>query len=57
MPELEPTDSVIAFARVGDLNGDDVDDLLVQAMDDNLGGQLSFQYTGSETGFKYAQRL
>lgn len=56
-PTLEPTDSIVGFSRTGDLNGDGYDDVVVQAMDDTLGGELSFEYMGSSAGFSYRQRL
>ncbi len=56
-PGLEHLDGVNWFVPIGDTNGDGYDDLLVHATDDNLGGDLWFEYTGSATGFTYKTDL
>jgi len=56
VPGLEQTAGVGGFSRVGDINGDGYDDLLVQAHD-AMGDPLWYQYMGSATGFTFKQRL
>jgi len=54
--ELEQTEGVTGFSRIGDTNGDGYDDLLVHAAD-SMGSPLWYQYMGSAVGFTFKQRL
>jgi len=49
-------ESISGFAPAGDTNGDGYDELLVHVIDD-FGGELSYEFTGSENGFKYSRQL
>jgi hypothetical protein len=54
--ELDQTEGVTDFSRIGDTNGDGYDDLLVHAVD-AMGSPLWYQYMGSAAGFTFKQRL
>jgi len=56
IPELEQTEGVNDFSRIGDTNGDGYDDLLVHAVD-SMGSPLWYKYLGSAKGFTFKQRL